>query len=48
MSPCLTCLYRETCAEHCLGYVEDDETREAREAYEIDKGDARRKGDLDE
>lgn len=45
MSRCDTCIHRYDCAENCIGYVEDDETRETREAYEIDKGDARRKGE---
>ena len=45
MRRCYTCIHRDECAENCIGYVEDDETRGEREAYEVDKGDARRKGE---
>lgn len=34
MRRCDSCLYRNNCAGSCTGYVMDDETRNAKDAYE--------------
>lgn len=45
MNRCETCAKADRCFEGCTGYAPTAEEREAREAYETDKADAKRKGE---